>query len=50
LSGGNEYIRVKESTPVGIVIPGLEVIEPGFSVVNLATIPQRIDLADEIYR
>ena len=36
LSSGNKYVRVEESAPVGIVISGLEVIEPGFSVVNVA--------------
>lgn len=39
LSSGSISIRVDESADFGIVIAGLEVVEPGLSVLGLTAIP-----------
>ena len=36
MSGGNEDVRVDKSADFGIIIPALEIIERGLSVVDLA--------------
>ena len=38
LAGGYKSIGVDESTDLGIVITGLEVVELGFSVVNITRV------------
>ena len=30
LAGGNEYVGIEEPAPFGVIIPALEIIEPGF--------------------
>ena len=35
-------IRIQESTDRRIIIPALEVVEPGFTVVDVATVGQRV--------
>ena len=37
LAGGGEGIRIKESADLGIVIAALEVVEPGFLGIDIAT-------------
>ena len=48
MAGSNKRIRVNESATFGVIVAGLEVIEPGLSVVYIATIPQRVIFADGI--
>ena len=36
LAGGGVGVGIEESADLGIVITGLEVVEPGLSVVNVA--------------
>lgn len=37
-------IRINEPTNGGVVIPALEVVEPGFLVVDIPTVAQRVDI------
>ena len=39
LAGGDVAVGIEESTPLGVVVTGLEVIEPGFLDYALATEP-----------
>ena len=41
-----ECIRAEETTPFGIVVPGLQIVIPGFRVVVIAAVTQGIDLRD----
>ena len=45
LTGGDEGVCIDESAPGGVVITGLEIIQPGFLVVDLTTIAQGVILA-----
>ena len=36
LAGGNEYVGIEEPAPFGVIIPALEIIEPGFIYTLLA--------------
>ena len=45
-TGRCKCIGIDESTDGGVVITGLQVIEPGIMVINIATIQQRIQLND----
>ena len=31
-------VRIDESPPLGVIVAGLEVIQPGFSVIDIATV------------
>ena len=42
LSSRNEYISIDESTHLGIVVSGLEVIELGLRIIHISTIAERI--------
>ena len=44
LAGGGVGVGVDESADGGVVVAGLEVIEPGFGVVDIAAVAQGIDL------
>ena len=41
LAGGGIGVGVDESADAGIVIPGLEIVEPGLSVVGIAAKSKR---------
>ena len=43
LTGGGVGVGVDESADGGVVVAGLEVIEPGFGVVDVAAVAQGID-------
>ena len=45
LAGGGEDICIDESTNLRIIIPGLEVVEPGFSIVVVAAIPEGVHVS-----
>ena len=42
--GGTIYIRINEPTNGGIIVSALEVVEPGFLVVDIPTVAQRVDI------
>ena len=48
MPSGCHRIRIDESAPLGVIVAGLEVIEPGLSIVYIATIPQRVIFADGV--
>ena len=41
LAGGGVGIGIDESAQFGIIIPGLEIVEPGLSVLGLTTTPTK---------
>ena len=46
MSGGCKRIGVQESANLGIVISALEVVQPGFGVVDIATIAEGVEGAE----
>ena len=48
LSGGGKGIGIDESAEAGIVIAGLEVVQAGFGVPDIATVAQGIIEADGV--
>ena len=48
LAGGGEGVRIDESSEAGIVIAGLEVVQAGFGVPDVAMVTQGVIEADSI--
>ena len=46
MAGGDEDIGVDESTCAGVIVAGLEVIEGGFGVVDIAAVAQGVGFAE----
>jgi len=46
LTGGDEGIGVEESAPDGVVISALQIIQPGFGIIDITTIPQGVICAE----
>ena len=46
LSGGNEAVRIDEPSPNRIVIPAVEVVQPRFRVVDIASVAQGVKCAE----
>ena len=42
LTGGDEDVRIEESTDFGVVITALQIIKPGLGVIHIATIGQGV--------
>ena len=46
LAGGDEGVCADEAAHLGVVVAGLEVIEAGFGVVDIATVAEGVQLAE----
>jgi len=46
LSGACKLIRIDESSYFGIIISGLQVIEPGLGIVDIAAVAEGIDIGE----
>ena len=46
MSGGDEDIGVYEAAGAGVIVAGLEVIEAGFGVVDIAAVAQGVGFAE----
>lgn len=42
----NQFVRVKESFPHRIIIPAPQIIQPGFLIIHIPAIPERVERAD----
>ena len=48
LTGGEHHIRREESAYVRIVVPALQIIPARFLIVNIPTVPERVEIAQRI--
>ena len=48
MTGADEDVCTDESSPAGVIVPGVEVIEPGFSVVDIPAVAQGIQGAQGV--
>ena len=38
-----QCISIQESRPIRLIVPTAQIVQPGFPVIDIATIPERID-------
>ena len=48
MTGGEHHIRREESAYVRIVVPALQIIPARFLIVNIPTVPERVEIAQRI--
>ena len=48
LTGGEHHIRREESAYVRIVVPALQIVPARFLIVNIPTVPERVEIAQRI--
>ena len=48
MTGGNKDIRIDEAASFGVIIPGLEIIQAGFGIVDIATVAEGVIFAEGI--
>ena len=46
LAGGEEDIGRDEPADFGVIVPALEVVEPGFFVIYISTVTERVILSE----